>query len=219
MGMIPTDDRNLYVCSFYSDKFQYKFAAYRFRKQINKIGLITISFIYDQSQFFSIIAHKYANLIKIFGSEKDKPGFAWFAWKPIIILESLKSMPEDSILLYADIGCNLKANFNYWDSIIAKTKSSGMVTANSRGAGINQLGNKELTWTKREVLEKLRMNEDDKNSPQYQATWIMIVNNKDNRTFVQEWVEMCTFEDFLLIKPTDEVSTQNSNFVRHSHDQ
>ena len=73
--------------------------------------------------------------------------------------------------------------------------------------------------TKREVLEKLRMNEDDKNSPQYQATWIMIVNNKDNRTFVQEWVEMCTFEDFLLIKPTDEVSTQNSNFVRHSHDQ
>ena len=114
----------IYICSFYSDKFQYKFAAQRLRKQINEIGIIQKSYIYNEKKFFKLIADKYSHILKLFISEKANPGFAWFAWKPIIILETLKLIPENSILLYLDIGCDLKNNDEYWNNIQTRIKSS-----------------------------------------------------------------------------------------------
>jgi hypothetical protein len=34
-------------------------------------------------------------------------GFGYWIWKPHIILKTLQEIPEDSILLYVDVGCHL----------------------------------------------------------------------------------------------------------------
>jgi len=214
-----TDDNQIYICSFYSDKFQYRFAAHRLRNQITKLPFVIKSFLYSEIQLFNIIENKYTNLLENFKSEKSKPGFAWFAWKPIVILNTLNKVPDGSVLLYLDIGCNLNASDNFWNNLISRNKSNGIVTAYSKGVGINQFGSKEITWTKNEVFEKLMISTVDKNSPQYQATWIMMINNENCRLLIQEWIELCTVDNFSLIKSVDKNALQSSNFVRHSHDQ
>jgi hypothetical protein len=201
----------IYICSFYSDKFQYKFAAQRLRKQIDKISIIQKSYIYSEKKFFKLIADKYRNMLELFISEKTSYGFAWFAWKPIIILETLKLIPENSILLYLDIGCDLKNNDEYWNDIQTRIKSSKLITSYARGAGFNRYGEKELTWTKSEVLKVLKINESDKNSPQYHATWIMMINNKNNRDLIHEWFHYCTLNNFSLVRPSDEFRSGKRN--------
>ena len=211
--------RPIYLCSFYSNKYQYQFASKRLRRQINKLAIFEHAFVYNEKEFFDLLELNYDNLVDLFQEEKANLGFAYWAWKPIIINETLKLIPDQSILLYTDIGCDLIENYEYWYNIREKIVESQMITAYSFGHGFKKHGEMEYNWSKAEIFENLMIGETDQNSPQYQATWIMLVNNIKNRKFIQEWQFHCTSSNLALVKPEMNRSILNSKLIESKNDQ
>lgn len=214
-----SDQRPIYLCSFYSKKYQYQFAAKRLSKQIAKLNIFQQTFIYDENNFFDLLRISHNHLLQIFQKEKISPGFAYWAWKPIIISETLKIIPDQSILLYVDIGCDLIQNDLYWSKIREKIDSSQMITAYSFGHGFKKFGEMEYNWSKAEIFEEIHISNADRNSPQYQATWIMLVNNSRNREFIQEWQHYCTLDNLSLVKPVLNKNISHSKLIESKNDQ
>ena len=77
-----SNQRPIYLCSFYSNKYQYRFAARRLNRQVNKLNLFEDTFVYNENTFFDLLESKYSDLLEIFQEEKVSPGFAYWAWKP-----------------------------------------------------------------------------------------------------------------------------------------
>lgn len=209
----------IYLCGFYSDKYQYRFAARRIRRQSNTLKMFESTFIYSEKDFFKLLDTSYKHLFETFKKEKVSPGFAYWAWKPIIIKETLKIIPEQSILLYVDIGCNLIQNNSYWNNIRKKIMRNQIITAYSSGHGFNRYGEYEYNWTKPEIFKELKTSIEDQNSPQYQATWIMLINNSRNRELIQEWQHYCTLNELFLVKPGVSQNTLNSKLITNKNDQ
>lgn len=214
-----SNQRPFYLCSFYSNKYQYRFAAKRLGKQIGKLKLFDRVFIYNENRFFSLLESNYKNLSKMFQKEKVSPGFAYWAWKPLIINETLKLVPEQSILLYVDIGCDLIKNDYYWNKLKKNIIKSEIITAYSFGHGFKKYGEKEYIWSKTEIFKELKISDADQNSPQYQATWIMLINNSKNRKLIQEWLYYCTANEFSLVKPEINKKSLDSKLIESKNDQ
>jgi hypothetical protein len=158
-------------------------------------------------------------LLKIFQKEKDSPGLAYWAWKPLIINETLKIIPDQSILLYVDIGCDLIQNNLYWSKIKEKIIKSKIITSYSVGHGAKKYGEMEHNWSKTKIFKELDISEADQNSPQYQATWIMLINNTKNREFIQEWQYYCTTNELDLVKPEVGKKLLRSKLIESKNDQ
>ena len=216
---LMNDNAQIYVCSFYSKKFQYQFAANRFENQALKIKQIKKIYLFNEKKLFNNLSIQYPSLEKIFLAEKKNPGLAWFAWKPIVILETLKLIPLNSILLYADIGCNLRISDNLWNNIQRKAYNNRIITAYSFGPGFRKFGESEYCWTKPEIFRDFEISVIDQNSPQYQATWVMMSNNELSYNLIQEWVNYCTRNNFFYVKPDTDSNYKHPGFVKNMCDQ
>jgi len=209
----------MYLCSFYSNKYQYRFAASRLNRQVNKLNLFEDIFVYNENTFFDLLESKYSDLLEIFQEEKVSPGFAYWAWKPLIINETLKLIPDQSILLYVDIGCDLIRNDFFWNKIKEKIIKNKIITAYSFGHGAKKYGEMEFNWSKKKIFKELKISTIDQNSSQYQATWIMLVNNIKNKELIQEWQHYCTANNLDLVKPEVGKNLLNSKLVESKNDQ
>jgi hypothetical protein len=214
-----SNQRPIYLCSFYSNKYQYRFAARRLNRQVNKLNLFEDTFVYNENTFFDLLESKYYNLLEIFQEEKVSPGFAYWAWKPLIINETLKLIPDRSILLYVDIGCDLIQNDFFWNKIKEKIIKNKIITAYSFGHSAKKYGEMEYNWSKIKIFKELKISTTDQNSSQYQATWIMLVNNIKNRELIQEWQHYCTANNLDLVKPEVGKNLLNSKLVESKNDQ
>jgi|688.fasta_scaffold240088_2 hypothetical protein len=214
-----SNQRPIYLCSFYSNKYQYRFAARRLNRQVNKLNLFEDTFVYNENTFFDLLKSKYSDLFEIFQEEKVSPGFAYWAWKPLIINETLKLIPDQSILLYVDIGCDLIQNDFFWNKIKEKIIKNKIITAYSFGYSAKKYGEMEYNWSKIKIFKELKISTTDQNSSQYQATWIMLVNNIKNRELIQEWQHYCTANNLDLVKPEIGKNLLNSKLVESKNDQ
>ena len=209
----------MYFCTFYSNKLQYKLAATRLYLQSKKIDKIVKPFFINENYFFSIVKKNYPSLYNNFSSEKNSIGFAFWAWKPIIILHILEKIPESSILLYADVGCNLEKNDIYWQRFLERVNKYNLITANSVGFGVKTYGDQEQTWTKPEIFNLLKLEKIHQWSSQYQATWIAIKKNNTNLEIIRSWIEYCAKDNFYLVRPESEFLSADSNFISNRADQ
>ena len=209
----------VYASSFYSNKFQYRFAAQRLKRQLNNSNEFQHLYFYNESKLFKILARDYPKLLKNFMNERESKGFCYWAWKPIIILDTLRNLPENTILLYLDIGCNAVISKSNFDISKIKVSNLGIMTTKSVGIGIKTYGDKELVWTKHEVIDQLQLDSLGQNSPQIQATWIMILNNDKNRKLMNEWINLCTQNNFFLSNNKFDIKKQHKEFIGHRNDQ
>ena len=214
-----SNQRPIYLCSFYSNNYQYRFAARRLNRQIKKLNLFKDTFIYNEDKFFDLLKSRNNKLSEIFQVEKASRGFAYWAWKPIIINETLKLIPDQSILLYVDIGCDLIPNDLHWNDIKKKTIKSKLITAYSFGYSAKKYVEMEYNWSKPKIFKELKISVSDQESPQYQATWIMLVNNIKNREFIHEWQHYCTTNKLELVKPEVGKKLLHSKLVENKNDQ
>jgi hypothetical protein len=213
------DSNQVYVCGFYSNRFQYVFSAKRLKRQLKKLEAPFYICFYSEKKLFQLLEKRHQHLLRIFQTEKKSKGFAHWAWKPLIINETLRSIPEESMLLYIDIGCDLISNIAYWETLIEKVKNSNMITCNSRGHGIRVFGDSERSWTKWDVLKALDIAPNDQMSPQIQSTWIMLINNYKNQEFIQNWIDYCTMDNLSLVKPNTSIQDKNKWLIEHRNDQ
>lgn len=150
---------------------------------------------------------------------KKTQGFIYYAWKPIVILECLEKMQDNEVLLYCDVGCNILNDGYAWKKLLDKVKKHKIVLSYSQGYQHRNFGSEEYKWTQPEVFKALRVKTPDRKSAQYQATWILIVNNPKNRKLIKTWEKRCTDNNFFLLKPNKSNLLDRSFLIYHAYDQ
>lgn len=205
--------------TFYSNKLEYRLASIRLFRQTKKINLFENRFFYDEKKIFEIISKRYIKNLDNFKVAKKTQGFMYYAWKPIAILDCLEKMRDDEILLYCDVGCHVVNDERAWKMLLNKVNKYGIVLSYSLGHNHRKFGPEEYKWTQPEVFKALGVKTLDRNSAQYQATWILLVNNRKNRALIKSWEQSCTDNNFFLLKPNTSNLFDRSNLIYHTYDQ
>ena len=140
----------------------------------------------------------------------NKKGAGYWIWKPYIILESLKKIKEDDVLIYLDSGTEIIDNIKPLVEIAKK--QSPLLFYNN--------GHKNSTWTKRDCFYFMNC-EDDLfyNGNQVAACYMFLTKNSFTLSFIAEWLNFVTDEKIISDNP-NVCGLQNfSNFRDHRHDQ
>lgn len=140
-------------------------------------------------------------------------GFGYWLWKSFLIKQSLKMIPNDDVLFYMDIGCQLNIaaqdRFNEYYTI---TQDSGLLCF--------QVGMPEYQWCKADTAHVV-VNNDSTIMSQSQiiATAHMIKNTSGNRDLVDEWYETCHRDNYRYLDDTESVLPNHAEYQEHRHDQ
>jgi hypothetical protein len=143
----------------------------------------------------------------------NKRLYGYAIWKSFIILKTLESIEENSILLYADSGCTLNSNglnrMNDYLNIVRNSKN-GILSF--------ELPFLEKQYTKMDLFEYMNLNNNEfKSSKQILGGIIFFRKCEKTIKFVKEWYEIsCNYhliDDSPSILPNDEI------FIEHRHDQ
>lgn len=140
-------------------------------------------------------------------------GYGYWVWKPQVILQVLREIPEGACLLYADAGCTLAP------------ENAGRVLEYAARASAHPRHmltffmppHAELAWNKGDTVRAVYPGVRD--GPQINATAMVIRNGPDTRTFVAEWLRLCTAEGYRLVDDTPSAAPNAPHFVEHRHDQ
>ena len=200
---------NLYLCSFADSRMSPTLE--RVRTQAEASSFFEKAFLYDEYSLDGSFFEKFSRKL-IEGSR----GFGYWVWKPYVVLETLRKIPDGAVLLYMDAGCwiNPKGNRRL-EFFVNKTLQ------NPSGMLVYELGTDclERYWTKGDLLDffKVRNAEEITESPQRCATVFFIRKNPANIEFVEKW--LAAFDRFDLIDDTPSVSCNLDGFIENRHDQ
>jgi hypothetical protein len=215
--------KNIFLCSFGTDDLEID--KNRFLNQALKFNIFKDIYIYN----FSDLDEKTKKFIRVTSTDKQKTkgyNHGYFVWKPHIIKKTLDKIPEDSILLYADLGCilntkgleTLYAYVNYCQ----KYSCVGFQYRSPSKLLLKKLNYKtqkyyEYNYTKMEVFNHfdISKNHEIYNSEQIWAGAFLLKKNKITKNFVDEWIKASTIQ---LLK-TEYKSKKNPKLIQSSHDQ
>ena len=147
-------------------------------------------------------------------------GYGYWCWKSHIILETLSSLPDDSLLLYCDAGCHLNpqgiGRLKYYFEELKKDplgiKAFPVYTT--------FLDAQERRWTKGDVFDFFgcRDNQDITHSNQIAATQILCRKCEAAIALLEEWSKIIETTP-LLIDDSPSKSRNLSGYIEHRHDQ
>jgi hypothetical protein len=140
-------------------------------------------------------------------------GYGYWLWKPYLVLQYLKDIPDDDVLLYCDIGCELSPlGGKIFNSYINELKRSNFVAFSTLTK------NSERSWSKAELINLLSPKLEDLESEQVAATFFLIKRTPEMIEFIEEWLSICTQDNYIYL--TDQLTLdQSSDFIEHRHDQ
>jgi len=190
-------------------------------------ALHRISNMADKSGFFdSITSHNRKSMDELYPEfkslhdnfvEKNPLGYGRWVWKPFLINQRLKELPDDSILLYLDVGCWI--NFGpesarkRMSEYILHTQQNDILAFQHNGSWII-----EKAFTRVDLVEEIDLSLTDLLSRQINAGVIFFKVNEKSRSFVKEWLQFCTKNSYAyLMDPPPEL--RFPEYIDHRHDQ
>jgi hypothetical protein len=201
---------------------KYRKAAMRLKKQALESSFFSSIEVWSPKRIKKLAPAQFENLKRLVNSNNpDAVGFGYWYWKPVIIEESLKQLPEGAILVYLDAGCYL--NLRNSDAI-ARFKDYLDLTVN-HGSLAMQLNDgefdiedlREKSWTSEMVLDQLCVQEEFRETNQIQAGIQLIAVNSESRNFASLWTQTCESNNFELLIGTADNAIDN--FESHRYDQ
>lgn len=141
----------------------------------------------------------------------QKRGAGYWLWKPYFILEELKKMSPNDILMYVDCGDELSNLGTLREFIFKKTENlDALLTKGAFGNGI---------YTKRDCFILMGCdNQAYYNEIQMEAGILVFKNTAQAREIVEKWLMYCQNEFILTDIPN--VGSENlEGFIDHRHDQ
>jgi hypothetical protein len=140
-------------------------------------------------------------------------GYGYWTWKPFIVLELMKKLNDGDILIYADIGCEFsiqgQQKFNLYKEMVKKIKILAWETNN---------GFSELSWSKRELIDHLNLQDNLLHQEQIAATFFMVYKCPDTVNIISEWVKYSKYNNYIFINDKT-LLFQYDEFIDHRHDQ
>jgi hypothetical protein len=153
---------------------------------------------------------KYMMQQRIGGGKKY---YGYYACKPYFILEALKNIPENDVLLYVDSGCELNKNgilkiYEYYNECI-----------NSNGVFFS-LNYPEIQWTKMDTYRRIMLNDDyHLNTRQIISGIFFIKNTKEIKSIIKEWLNICLEDKGHFLNDNPSKLPNDKIFVENRHDQ
>lgn len=140
----------------------------------------------------------------------QKRGYGYWIWKPYIILNELKKLKENEILLYMDSTDYPEKEL--FDFIIEHFKTNDYLLAN-RGYNNGE-------WTKMDCFILMGCNEKKYHETvQLEAGFVCLKKTDENIKMIEEWFDTCKNKNILTDIPNMCGINNLPNFKDHRHDQ
>lgn len=192
-----------------------------YKNNLDKITNSAVSFGADTVNIYTFENLPANNSQKTFIQNNTYPGLAsqiaFYCFKPVVILDMLKKIPENDIVLYHDVG---RPCYNY------EIKSNirpfiNYVIENYGGVGVSKGPWLQRQWCKRDCYVFMDCDDERYYSANHSvATWNVWQNNNLGRHLASEW-DKWSFDDRKII--TDEKSIcglpEIAGFEAHRWDQ
>jgi hypothetical protein len=182
----------------------------RFTEQAKSCDYIqTINIVTEGSgDIFSEFKSTFSDFIKDFPR-----GYGYWLWKPFILSKFLEKFPEEDVILYCDIGCELSsAGGEKFFKYIEKMKSAellGFYTYTKQS---------EYYWCKKELLDFFNLPKNLLDDEQICATFFILRVGDFSKKFISEWFCISKSKNYIYLN--DVVSKyQYREFIEHRHDQ
>tara|TARA_B100000900_G_scaffold5664_1_gene4764 strand:+ start:7000 stop:7800 length:801 start_codon:yes stop_codon:yes gene_type:complete len=187
---------------------------------------------YDKVKVFSLSdlnKKEKDKLKKLLRNQKNKKGYGFWSWKPIVIKKYLKQIKNNDIINYVDLGCHLNPNGKKrLDFYIKKLNQSKNGMIGFQYKELKKLNDKiykfqdlyEYKYTKSDLFEYFDILRKKKftHTPQFWAGNIFLKKNNFTKNFINNWINV--FEKrFDLIDDTKSKKKNFKNFIKHKSDQ
>lgn len=154
-------------------------------------------------------------------------GFGYWCWKPQVILQSLRQINDNDILIYADIGCefNPKGVKGLLEKLeVLKTNEimGFACTEQDSKLSLAKFGFdvKEKTWAKMDIFHHFGVQNDPKftDTPTIAATMMMMMKTPKTLKIINEWFDVFKTH-FHLIDDSPSIVPNDESFQENRHDQ
>lgn len=201
---------DVYLCSFADSRMSQTLR--RVRRQAKESGFFKEIYLCNESLFDTSFKSMFSD--KLHGTVR---GFGYWVWKPYVILETLKKIPDNSILLYMDAGCHINSRGrDLFDSLVKKViySKSGILALELTDDF------RESYYTKGDLLDffDVRNRDDISLTPQRVGSILFLRNEEKVCHLVTKWLSV--FEtNFCLIDDSLSKSPNLPGFIENRHDQ
>jgi len=199
-------------------------AARRFKRQAKRFGQFSTVKVYSEHSLDEDFMQNYRERVN-----PDVRGFGYWLWKPKIILDRLKELPEGNILFYADIGFHLnfrgKTRFEDWVDLLSSSLEPLLLFQafppsepfSWDGRALPELA--DVYWCKRDLINFLGMDDDPALlQPTIGAGLIGIRNTPAALDFITLWFSIMA-QNPNLVDDSPSLLPNCSSFREHRHDQ
>jgi hypothetical protein len=147
----------------------------------------------------------YQKNAKILNKER---GAGYWLWKPYIILDAMKRLPENSLILYLDADVQIK---NDIAPLIELSKKNDRILFYNF--------HKNLPYIKKDTYILMGLDQEKyKNYTHLSASYLLIRNTEKNKLFVEKWLKYASDERILTDTPST-LDNEYSDFKDHRHEQ
>lgn len=144
--------------------------------------------------------------------KRNPRGYGFWIWKPQIVLQTLRNIPDGDVLVYADSGCNMnyhgKQRFMEYIDIATNKSPTGVVC-------FQMPPHKERWYTKQSIFDFLDASE-YKEFFQIHATSFIIKKCPLSMSLVTDWSNMSQMYPFI---DEHDKNVQSNDFIDFRHDQ
>lgn len=194
-----TDSRPTLVCLATSN---FSRSKQRFLRQANHTGWYKDIFAYDENSLAKIVCHNYDEFV-------TGRGYGYWKWKPLIVYDALKRMPEGQVLHYCDVGCFLrKEGTNRFDDYLNLLNHNDAVffETSPRFLPEELLRDREFPsgieeqWTKSSIFKFFNVDqaENIKKTPAFGATTFFVRKNPQTMEFFKKFKDMAMLRSDLF---------------------
>ena len=158
---------------------------------------------------------------------KGSRGYGYWCWRPQVVLQALRRMADNEILLYADAGCHLNPKgLHRLREYLEMTNESGMLAFQGRSL----LGTEEYDplhhfnaiaqWTKGDVLEYFGVRNNDRVllSGQYSGGVFLVKKTASSIAFYEQYLEIAE-QHFNFFDDSPSTVPNHPTFREPRHDQ
>jgi hypothetical protein len=139
---------------------------------------------------------------------KSKKGYGYWSWKPYLVKKYFDEIKDNDILIYLDAGCEINSKGK-------KRFKQYIEQVNAYDFLFFEMQHHYYKWTKNINLFEL---EKFKYNKLIVAGCFMLKKNQKTKYFVEEWLQICTYNHGEPLADPLEIEIQHPEFNAHRHD-
>jgi hypothetical protein len=206
-----SNTKRIVFLSFGGGGPNYVDASYRIAREAYNINIFTDRIIYTDNDIKNDFDfwNKHGKFI-----ENNKRGYGYWLWKSYINNNIINLYPNETIVFYADSGCEFNENkkellLKYINELKSNDDTNMIVFYHDTT---------DNNYTKKDLLNLLECNYLCSETSQITATSFLYKINDITKNMIKEWYEICS-SDYHNIDDSPSISNNHSSFNEHRHDQ